>query len=69
MWKDTIIEEIQKYREEYAKKFNYDMGMICQDIRQKQGQGGRRVVTLKARPVKQTPKIKLKQEALYFNDE
>jgi hypothetical protein len=57
MWKDSIVEEIHKYRNEYAKKFNYDLRMICQDIRQKQGQGGRRVVTLKARPVKKFSKV------------
>ncbi|MEN8215119.1 MAG: hypothetical protein ABFS56_01825 [Pseudomonadota bacterium] len=57
MWKDSIVEEIYKYRNEYAKKFNYDLHLICQDIRQKQGQGGRRVVTLKARPVKKFPKV------------
>jgi hypothetical protein len=55
MWKDTIVEEIYKYREEYAKQFNYDIHLICQDIRQKQGQGDRRVVKLKARPVKPLP--------------
>ena len=52
MWKDPIIEELQKYRDEYAKQFNYDLQAICQDLRQKQGQNGRRVVTLKPRPVK-----------------
>jgi hypothetical protein len=52
MWKDTIVEEIHKYRNEYAKQFNYDIHLICQDVRKKQGKGGRRVVTLKARPVK-----------------
>jgi len=54
MWKDSIVEEIHKYRNEYAKQFNYDLHLICQDIRKKQGQGGRRVVRLKARPVKRT---------------
>jgi len=31
MWKDPIVEEIQKYRDEYAKQFNYDFHAICQD--------------------------------------
>ncbi|HEW98017.1 MAG: hypothetical protein DRR16_18815 [Candidatus Parabeggiatoa sp. nov. 3] len=53
MWKDTIVEEIYKYRDEYAKQFNYDIHLICQDVRKKQGEGGRRVVTLKARQLKQ----------------
>jgi hypothetical protein len=57
MWKDPIVEEIQKYRDEYAKQFNYDFHAICQDMRQKQGQFGRRVVTLKPRPVKPVQKV------------
>ena len=31
MWKDFIVEEIRKNRDEYAKQFNYDLHVICQD--------------------------------------
>ena len=55
MKKDMIIEEIHKYRDEYARQFGYDLHAICQDIRKKQGQGGRRVVSLNPRPVKRIP--------------
>ena len=34
--KDPIIEEIHKYREEYAKKFNYDIEAMFRDIQSKQ---------------------------------
>ena len=50
MQKDFIVAEIRKYRDEYAKKFNYDLHKICQDIRKKQGKDGRRVVSLSPRP-------------------
>lgn len=44
MWKDSIVEEIHIYRDEYSKQFNYDLHKICQDIRQKQGLDNRRIV-------------------------
>jgi len=57
MWKDIIIEEIRKYRNEYAKQFNYNLHAICQDIRKKQGQDGRKVVSLSPKLIKRISKI------------
>jgi hypothetical protein len=31
--KDPINEEIHKYREEQARRFNFDVAAICQDLR------------------------------------
>jgi hypothetical protein len=45
MWQDPIVEEIHRIREEHAKKFNYDLHAICEDIRKKQAQSGRKVVS------------------------
>jgi len=52
MWKDPIVEEIRKTRDEYAGQFDYDLHAICQDIRTKQGKNGRPVVSLTAKPVR-----------------
>jgi len=41
---NTIIEDIHKIREEYAKNFNNDLRAICNDARHKQGREGRMVV-------------------------
>lgn len=46
MWKDPIVEEIRRYREEYAGRFNYDLHAICEDVRQEQGKQGRQVISL-----------------------
>jgi hypothetical protein len=46
MYKDEIVEEIHKYREEYAKSFNYDLNAIFKDLRQKQIARGHQVVKL-----------------------
>ena len=49
MWEDPIIEEIHKWREEYAAKFNYDVKAIGEDMRQRQAASGRKSVTLPSR--------------------
>ncbi len=46
MYKDEILAEIHKYREEYAKSFNYDLKAIFDDLRKKQVAHGRKVVKL-----------------------
>ena len=45
MWKDEVLEEIYKIREEHAKAFNYDLHEICQDLRKKQVAKNRKVIT------------------------
>ena len=46
MYKDPILEDLHKYREEYAKSFNYDLKAIFEDLRKKQMKSGRKVVKL-----------------------
>lgn len=36
MWKDPIIEEVRRVRDEHAKRFNYDLDAICADIQRHQ---------------------------------
>lgn len=43
MWKDEILEEIHKHREEYAKSFNYDLHAIVEDLRKKQALCGKKL--------------------------
>lgn len=45
MWRDEILEEIHKTREEHAKAFNYDLQAICDDLRRKQAESGRRIIS------------------------
>jgi hypothetical protein len=45
MWKDEVLEEIYKIREEHAKAFNYDLHEICQDLRKKQVAKNRKIIT------------------------
>ncbi len=52
MKKDPIVEEIHKYREEYAKKFNYNPDLILDDLKKKREElkkRGFKFVSLKPR--------------------
>ena len=56
MFRDPIVEEIRKHRQNYAAQFNHDIDAICEDIRRKQQQSGRQVVSRKPRPATTKPK-------------
>ncbi len=46
MRRDAIVEEIRRYREEYAARFNYDIKAMCRAAREHQEKGDRRTVSL-----------------------
>ncbi len=48
---DTIVEEVHRAREEFARRFNFDLKAMCADLRKRQNEGGRRVVSFPPRPV------------------
>jgi len=50
MWKDEIVEEIHRIREEYAAKFGHDMDAMYQDIRSQQAESDREFVSFPRRP-------------------
>jgi hypothetical protein len=45
MWRDQIVEETRKRRDGYAAKFKYDADAIFDDIRKRQREGGKKLVT------------------------
>jgi len=45
MWKDEILEEIHKYREEHAKSFNYDPKAIFKDLNSKPLPSGMKMIS------------------------
>lgn len=49
MWKDEIIEEIYRIREEHAKSFNYELKAMFADWQKRQFAGGRQVVRFPAK--------------------
>jgi len=52
MFKDEIVSEIHRYREEYAESFNYDLNAIFEDLRKKQTAHRHKLVKL---PIKRQP--------------
>ncbi len=42
---DPIVAEVRKARDEYARRFDYDLDAICKDLQQKQAESGRKVVS------------------------
>ena len=36
-WEDPIVAEVRRVRDQLAKKFNYDVHAICEDLRARQG--------------------------------
>ena len=49
MWKDEIVEEIHRIREEYAAKFDHNIDAIYQDIRRQQAESDRKIVSFPPR--------------------
>jgi len=45
MWHDPVVEDIKRVRDAYAKKFEYDLHAICEDIRERQMRSGRIIVS------------------------
>ena len=52
--KDPINEEIHKYREEHARRFNFDLAAICQDLRA--WQRARKLKVMRLPSKKMTPR-------------
>lgn len=46
---DPIVAEVRRARDEYAKRFNYDLDAICRDLQDKQQQSGRKLVSFPPR--------------------
>jgi len=53
-WRDPIVEEIHRFREEYAKKFDYDPERIFLDLRRQQEESGVPVVSFAPKPATAT---------------
>lgn len=54
MYSDSIIDEIRKYRKEYAARFNYDIKEMVADLKRRQKESGRPTVS---RPPKRTAPV------------
>jgi hypothetical protein len=44
MYTDPILDEIRKFRDDYAARFNYDVKALLEDVRSRQNESGRKTV-------------------------
>jgi hypothetical protein len=49
---DPIVAEVRKAREEYARRFNFDLHAMCEDLRRKQKLSGGPVVSFPRKSVR-----------------
>jgi hypothetical protein len=49
MWKDPLVEEIRKLRDQYASQHNHDIDAIFEDIQQRQAQSDKKMVSFPPR--------------------
>ena len=42
---DDILKEIREYRDSYAKRFNYDLEALHRDIKEREKNSGRQIVS------------------------
>ena len=49
MWRDPIVAEVRRNREQYAARFNADIKAICDAARENEKKGGREIVSLAPR--------------------
>lgn len=49
MWDDTIVEEVRQARSRHAEKFNFDVWLIFQDLKEQERLGKRKLVTFSPR--------------------
>lgn len=45
MWQDEIVAEVREARQAHAAKFNFDLNLIYQDLKQREQQSKRRVAS------------------------
>ena len=51
---DPIVQEVRKWRDQLAERFNYDLDAICRHLKEQQEKSGRKVVVLPPKPVNQS---------------
>jgi len=53
---DPIVDEVRRIRDEYAKRFNYDLRAIYLDLKEKEQQSPRKKVSFPPNPAEPEPK-------------
>lgn len=62
--KDPIVEEIRRYRQEHAQRFQLDLAAICADLRKIQQQCDHPVVTLPPKKLNRSNSTSLRRPVM-----
>ncbi|MBX3054093.1 MAG: hypothetical protein KF753_21660 [Caldilineaceae bacterium] len=49
MWEDTIVNEVRQVRSRHAEKFDFDLWLIFQDLKEQERVGNRKLVSFPPR--------------------
>jgi hypothetical protein len=52
VFKDPIVEEVRAARQKHAAQFNYDLRKIAEDLRMREQQAGRKIVSFPPKPAR-----------------
>ena len=52
--KDPIVEEVRRIRNEYAKRFGYDLRAMAADLREKEERHSERLVSYPPKPARRS---------------
>ena len=52
MWKDPIVEEVRKIRDDYAAQFNYDLQALCRALKEAELKDPRPKVSFPPKPAR-----------------
>ena len=55
MWKDPIVEETRRLRQQYSSTLNHDIDAIYEDIQRRQAQSTIKIVSFPLRKPSKTP--------------
>ena len=61
---DPIVEEVRRIRDEYAKRFDYDLKAMVADLRQKEYAHREQIVSFPPKPPPPKQEARLKQRSL-----
>ena len=57
MWKDPVVEETRKLREQYASEFDHDVDAIFKDIQRRQAKSHKNLVSFPPRKPTNAPDV------------
>ena len=62
MWRDPIVDQVRKARDDFARRFNYDIEAIVRDVQSRQKENGAALVDRSARKLRKPAKVRARSK-------